>query len=155
MKFKGLVSSLSLLFLLGSGLLTFFVILSGSKTTGVMRHFYWFEADTRGFSGAPSTTRWYNYKWCAYENDKVGSCSGKKADMPFSPKDNFGNSPNLPKQFRKNRDGIITNGVLTKMIKLVLVREKRQICPFRLKTTLGIVQTFLNSSGNIGIRTII
>ncbi|QEU58309.1 Fmp45 [Kluyveromyces lactis] len=104
MKFKGFVSSLSLLFLLGSGLLTFFVILSGARTTGVLDKFYWFEADTSGLPGAPDTTRWFNYHWCAYENGEIGSCSDKQADLPFSPRDNFGNSPDLPASFRDNRN---------------------------------------------------
>ena len=104
MKFKGFVSSLSLLFLLGSGLLTFFIILSGAKTTGVLKEFYWFEADTSGLNNAASTTRWFNYKSCGYENGKYLGCSSTKAAYPFSPKDNFGSSTNMPSPFENNRD---------------------------------------------------
>lgn len=107
MRFKGLVptlSALSFLFLLGSGLLTFFVILSGANTSGTLGKFYWFEANTTGINSAPATTRWFNYKWCGYENGKYVNCSNSMAAEPFSPRDNFGSSPNLPSSFQNNRD---------------------------------------------------
>lgn len=104
MKFKGFVSSLSLLFLLGSGLLTFFVLLSGAKTTGVLEKFYWLEADTAGLYSGADTARWYNYHWCNYENNQSQTCSDKQADLPFSPKDNFGESDALPIPFTDQRN---------------------------------------------------
>ena len=104
MFFKRFVHFLTFLFLLGAGLLTFFVILSGAHSTGTLENFYWLQADTSGFNSAPDTTRWYNYDWCGYESGHNFNCSSKSAAKPFSPKDNFGASSNMPLTFLNNRD---------------------------------------------------
>ncbi|QHS72026.1 Fmp45p [Saccharomyces paradoxus] len=104
MIFKRFVNLLVFLFLLGAGLLTFFLILSGGRESGTLKNFYWLQADTDGFNSAPSTTRWYNYNWCGYEDGQLANCSSRAPAKPFSPRDNFGNSANLPSSFRNNRD---------------------------------------------------
>ncbi|SCU98302.1 LAMI_0F13982g1_1 [Lachancea mirantina] len=104
MKFKKSVTPVFLFLLLGAGLLTFFVILSGARETGVLKDFYWFEADTSGFNSAPNRTRWYNYQWCGVSNGALNSCSSTKPATPFSPRDNFGSSGAMPKSFLDNRN---------------------------------------------------
>ncbi|CCF58628.1 hypothetical protein KAFR_0F00310 [Kazachstania africana CBS 2517] len=104
MLFKRLVNALMLLLLLGAGLLSFFIILSGARTGGTLKNFYWFQANTQGFNSAPSVTRWYNYDFCGFENNNVGNCSHKAPAKPFSPRDNFGSSPNMPSTFLNNRN---------------------------------------------------
>ncbi|SCW03978.1 LAFE_0H03224g1_1 [Lachancea fermentati] len=99
MRFKKSVSSLFCLFLLGSGLLSFFVILSGARHSGVLKNFYWLEADTSGFNSAPDRTKWFNYNWCGSQDGVLANCSNNRAAMPFSPRDNFGSSTQLPGAF--------------------------------------------------------
>lgn len=94
MSYKKFVYFINLFFLLGATLLTFFLILAGGRTTGVLKNFYWFQASTSGFNSAPSVTRWYNYNWCGWESRGIAvNCSSKMAAQPFSPRDNFGSSP--------------------------------------------------------------
>ncbi|CCD26556.1 Fmp45p NDAI_0H03830 [Naumovozyma dairenensis CBS 421] len=104
MQFKRFVNPLSFLFLLGAGLLTLILIISGGRDGGILKNFYWFQGDTNGFNNAPSTTRWFNYQYCGYENGQLMDCSSRGAAKPFSPRDNFGSSPNMPSTFLNNRD---------------------------------------------------
>ncbi|SCU93170.1 LAFA_0F15038g1_1 [Lachancea sp. 'fantastica'] len=104
MRFKQSVTTIFFTLLLGAGLLSFFVILSGARNSGVLKNFYWLEADTSGLGGAPSTTRWFNYDWCAYENGNLQGCSSKKPASPFSPRDNFGSSSGLLAAFANDRN---------------------------------------------------
>lgn len=85
MIFKRFVNLLAFLFLLGAGLLTFFLILSGGRESGTLKNFYWLQADTNGFNSAPSTTRWYNYNWCGYEDGQLANCSSRAPAKPFFP----------------------------------------------------------------------
>lgn len=98
------VHFLSFFFLLGAGLLSFFLILSGGRHTGTLTHFYWFQANTEGFNDASRITRWYNYDFCGLENGDLTNCSSKAPAKPFSPRDNFGRSSNMPKTFLDNRN---------------------------------------------------
>lgn len=104
MIFKKFVHALSFLFLLGAGLLCFFLILSGARSTGTLSEFYWFVADTNGFNSAPARTMWFNYQWCGVENGKLFDCSDRVAAQAFSPRDNFGASSEMPTTFLNNRD---------------------------------------------------
>lgn len=103
MRFKQSVSFVFLVLLLGAGLLSFFAILGGARQTGVLRKFYWLEANTGGFNNAPATTRWFNYDWCGVENGALQECSSRSAAKPFSPRDNFGDSAALPASFVEKR----------------------------------------------------
>ncbi|SCV05288.1 LANO_0H04192g1_1 [Lachancea nothofagi CBS 11611] len=103
MRFTQSVTILFYVLLLGAGLLSFFVILSGGRQTGVLRNFYWLEADTSGFSNAPATTRWFNYDWCGFSNGDLSNCSSTQAAKPFSPRDNFGASNSMPAEFVDHR----------------------------------------------------
>ncbi|QLG74241.1 hypothetical protein HG535_0G01250 [Zygotorulaspora mrakii] len=104
MRGEKFVQVLNLLFLLGAGLLGFFLILSGGKSGGVLDGFYWFEADTSGFNDAPQLTRWYNYDWCAVRDNQVTNCSSRAPATAFSPRDNFGRSNEMPTTFLDNRN---------------------------------------------------
>ncbi|AET40810.1 uncharacterized protein Ecym_6439 [Eremothecium cymbalariae DBVPG len=104
MKFKGIITSFSFLLLLGSSLLALFNILSGARHTGVLRNFYWLEADTSGFNDAPGNTRWYNYNWCEFSDGRTGRCSNRKVPVAFSPKDNFGYTEEMPNTFLQKRN---------------------------------------------------
>lgn len=104
MIFKKFVHALTFIFLLGAGLLTFFLILSGGRPGGTLKNFYWFEADTSGFNSAPALTRWYNYRWCGYADGQTSGCSSTVPAQAFSPRDNFGRSDEMPTSFLNNRD---------------------------------------------------
>ncbi|SCU87839.1 LADA_0E06480g1_1 [Lachancea dasiensis] len=104
MRFKQSVTIVFFTLLLGAGLLSFFVILSGGRRTGVLREFYWLEAETDGFNDAPSTTRWFNYDWCGIDSGQLQNCSSTQAAKAFSPQDNFGESSTLPSAFLKDRN---------------------------------------------------
>ncbi|CDK27090.1 unnamed protein product [Kuraishia capsulata CBS 1993] len=82
----------------------FLVLLSGSTERSVLKHFYWFEADTKKYPGAKfEKTRWTCYNTCDGSSGSNKNCSKTKAAYPFSPKDNFSNSKNLPSTFLKHR----------------------------------------------------
>ncbi|CCF56201.1 hypothetical protein KAFR_0A07670 [Kazachstania africana CBS 2517] len=106
MEYKKLVHIVNLLFLLGAGLLSWFLILSGAREGGTLRKFYWFQAETTGFNDAPDSTRWYNYNWCGWDNGVANSyhCSSRRPAEPFSPRDNFGSNDIMPSTFLNNRD---------------------------------------------------
>ncbi|SCU96463.1 LAME_0F16336g1_1 [Lachancea meyersii CBS 8951] len=104
MRFKQSVNIILFTLLLGAGLLSFFVILAGARTSTVLKKFYWLEADTSGFNSAPSTTRWFAYNWCGVEDGNLQGCSSNKPASPFSPRDNFGASDSIPSSFVKHRD---------------------------------------------------
>lgn len=101
---KRFVHVLSFFFLLGAGLLSFFLILSGARHSGVLKEFYWFQGNTNGFNDASTVTRWYNYDFCGWQNNENFNCSSKAPAKPFSPRDNFGASPNMPSTFLNNRN---------------------------------------------------
>lgn len=103
MQYKRFVNAIICLFIMGAGVLSFFLILSGARDGGTLKNFYWFEANTDGFNDAPAVTRWYNYMYCGYEDHHTYDCSNRGADKPFSPKDNFGESENMPRTFIDKR----------------------------------------------------
>ncbi|EDO14424.1 hypothetical protein Kpol_221p2 [Vanderwaltozyma polyspora DSM 70294] len=90
----------------GAGLLMSFVALSGSTTSGTLKDFYWFDANTSGIGGiAPNKTRWFNYRWCSISSaGDIISCTYSEAATPFSPVDNFLTTVGVPKSFIKNRN---------------------------------------------------
>lgn len=104
MIFKKFVHALTFTFLLGAGLLTFFLILSGGRPGGTLKNFYWFEGNTSGFNDAPDVTRWYNYRWCGYSDGQTSDCSSTVPAQAFSPRDNFGRSDEMPSSFLNNRN---------------------------------------------------
>lgn len=105
MMFRKFVHAISYLFLLGAGLLCFFLILSGARSSGTLAEFYWFEANTLGFNNAPVRTRWFNYQWCGVmRGGQLVDCSSRVPAQSFSPRDQFGASPEMPTTFLNNRD---------------------------------------------------
>ena len=94
----------SLLFLIGATIMSFFLILSGARNTGVLKNFYWIEANTTGFNDASNLTRWFNYEFCGYSNGQLFNCSSKAPAKPFSPRDNFGFNTLMPTSFLDDRD---------------------------------------------------
>lgn len=96
--------AIALLFLAGALVMSYFLILSGGRSGGVLKNFYWLEANTTGFNNAPDTTRWFNYDFCAWANNNLHNCSHKAPAKPFSPRDNFGASPLMPSSFLNNRN---------------------------------------------------
>lgn len=96
--------AIALLFLAGALVMSYFLILSGARTGGVLKNFYWLEANTTGFNSAPNLTRWYNYDFCAWANNNLHNCSSKAPAKPFSPRDNFGASPLMPSSFLNHRN---------------------------------------------------
>ncbi|KAL6948510.1 hypothetical protein ACO0QE_000978 [Hanseniaspora vineae] len=105
MKVKRTFDAIFLFFLLGAGLLTFFLILSGARTTGTLTNFYWLKADTSGIGSANSETYWTNYMACGKSGSDFTMCSGKQPAYPFSPRDNFpGSNSQLPGSFVNHRD---------------------------------------------------
>lgn len=87
---------LSLIALLGSGLLQFFTILCGASTGSVLGKWYWLQADTSGIPGANSITRWTSYTSCGVNNGRNFDCSSSQAAYPMSPVANFGTTDGVP-----------------------------------------------------------
>lgn len=87
-------------------LLSFFLILNGGRKSGTLTKFYWLKANTLGYNDASRTTKWYNYMFCGYQDgsNNLFNCSSKAPAKPFSPRDNFGASPNMASSFLNNRD---------------------------------------------------
>ncbi|QLL32549.1 hypothetical protein HG536_0D00710 [Torulaspora globosa] len=104
MIFNKFVHAISYLFLIGAGLLCFFLILNGARSSGTLAKFYWFEANTNGFNNAPIITRWYNYRFCGVMGGNLVDCSKSVAAQAFSPRDNFGASSAMPSTFLNDRD---------------------------------------------------
>lgn len=96
---------ISLIALLGAGLLLFFNILCGASTSSVLGEFYWLEAGTSGIPGAHSTTRWTNYNSCGVRNGRNYDCTSSSAAYPMSPRANFGTDTGVPSGLR-SRHGI-------------------------------------------------
>lgn len=103
---RKILDSTFLFLLSGAGLLAFFVILCGARTTGVLTKFYWLKADTSGIPNAPSETYWLNYMYCSKDNGTsyYHSCSSKEPAYPFSPRNNFKTTLNVPSSFVNDRD---------------------------------------------------
>ncbi|KAI0018128.1 SUR7/PalI family-domain-containing protein [Xylariomycetidae sp. FL0641] len=73
------MAPLSLIFLGGSIVMLFFVILSGVAHTSPLRQTYFLNADTSGITGARPITQWTYFKMCG---DGNRDCGGSKADPP-------------------------------------------------------------------------
>lgn len=101
---------LSLFFLLGAGLLTFFNILNGASTGTLLNRWYWLEADTNGIPGAHDRTRWTSYNSCGVQNGHNHDCTSSSAAYPASPAYNFDTTVNVPPglKSRKGRDFYLT-----------------------------------------------
>lgn len=106
---KRALDNITLLFLSGATLLAFFVILCGAKKTGVLRKFYWMRADTSSITtgNGSGETYWLNYMYCTKNSSSDSNynfCSNKKPAYPFSPKDNFATTSNLPSAFNNKHN---------------------------------------------------
>ncbi|KAI0487631.1 SUR7/PalI family-domain-containing protein [Xylaria cf. heliscus] len=71
---------ISLLFLAGTIVLLFFVILSGITRTSPLRQTYFLSADTSGISGARPTSQWTFFRICGEDNT---DCSRSWPDPPI------------------------------------------------------------------------
>lgn len=103
---------ISLLFLAGSALLLFFIVLAGSKPSGILQKWYFLAADTSDLGDAKyPVSRWSFYGLCGYEKGesvkkpgKFIGCTKNKADYPFDPSRNFNiKEADLPTQFQGNK----------------------------------------------------
>ena len=107
MKYTRFVNLIWFFFILGSGLLMFFVALSGANTSSLLLKLYWLEADTTGFAQIGfNETRWYDYRLCSV-NKVTGEalfCIDSRVAEPFDPATNFGISDAMPTEFIKHRD---------------------------------------------------
>lgn len=98
------------LFTLGNILLLFFIVLAGSKTSGVLQKWYFLSADTSNVYGSPyPVSRWSMYGVCGYEGSPsdLGSfinCTSNKPAYPFDPVRNFGDD--VPDQFKKHSNAL-------------------------------------------------
>lgn len=102
---RRLSAILPIILLLGSGLLLFFINLSGATNSGVLARFYWSEAETSNIQGAHfQKTRWTSYSSCEGSSGVNSDCTKHSPAYPYSPRDNFGSSSSLPTSFNKHRD---------------------------------------------------
>lgn len=69
-----------LVFLAGSIVLLFFVILSGVKSTTPLNKTYFLQADTSGITGARDLSQWTYFHICGSGNT---NCSKASPAMPF------------------------------------------------------------------------
>lgn len=104
--------ALSILFLAGSALLLFFIVLAGTKGHGVLNKWYFLAVDTSNYNNATyPISRWSMYGICGYEKgdslSKPGNfigCTSNKPAYPFDPKRNFGiDEANLWVEFQTNK----------------------------------------------------
>ncbi|KAI1755714.1 SUR7/PalI family-domain-containing protein [Xylaria castorea] len=73
------LAPVSLIFLAGTIVLLFFVILSGIARTSPLRQTYFLSADTSGISGARQTSQWTYFRICGEDNL---DCSRSWPDPP-------------------------------------------------------------------------
>lgn len=94
------------LFTMGSVLLLFFIVLAGSKPSGVLQKWYFLSADTSDIDGCPyPVSRWSMYGVCGYQGSPSDlgdfiNCTSNKADYPFDLVRNFGD--NVPDTFKQH-----------------------------------------------------
>ncbi|KAH3675933.1 hypothetical protein WICMUC_002229 [Wickerhamomyces mucosus] len=98
---------ISVIALLGAGLLLFFNILCGASTDSVLGKWYWLQAETGSIPGAHATTRWTFYNNCGVENNRNVDCSSSSAAYGVSPELNFGTTQGVPPGI--SRRGVIYN----------------------------------------------
>lgn len=94
---------ISLIALLGAGLLLFFNVLCGASTSSVLGKWYWLQAETENIPGANPVTRWTNYNSCGVSNGRNVDCSGSSAAYPMSPVSNFGTTEGVPSGLTSQR----------------------------------------------------
>ncbi|ODQ82791.1 hypothetical protein BABINDRAFT_5703 [Babjeviella inositovora NRRL Y-12698] len=103
---RRLFTFVPILFLAGSALLTFLIILSGATHGSFLTKLYWIQADTSSITSTTSadfaTSRWTSNGICNVDGGSVIGCI-KKPAYPFSPEDNFGDSDTLPSGFVTSR----------------------------------------------------
>ncbi|KAK3693704.1 SUR7/PalI family-domain-containing protein [Podospora appendiculata] len=73
------LSLISMIFLAGSIVMLFFVILSGVTSTSPLSQTYFLRADTHGISGARAISQWTYFRICGDGNT---DCSASYADPP-------------------------------------------------------------------------
>ncbi|QPG73611.1 hypothetical protein FOA43_000923 [Brettanomyces nanus] len=101
------VKIVSLLFLLGSLLCLILTLIIGSSNSSALGKFYWLETDCSQYSGSPiqGRCRWTSYGLCGVGSDgKNTGCTKSKAAYPFSPKNNFKTTKDVPSAFINNRN---------------------------------------------------
>lgn len=74
------LGGVALIFLAGSIVMIFFVILSGVTTTSPLQDTYFLRADTAGITGARDTSQWTYFHICSPGNV---DCTKASPAMPF------------------------------------------------------------------------
>lgn len=74
------LGGVALIFLAGSIVMIFFVILSGVTTTSPLQDTYFLRADTAGITGARDTSQWTYFHICSPGNV---DCTRASPAMPF------------------------------------------------------------------------
>ncbi|KAK4189796.1 protein SUR7 [Podospora australis] len=69
---QGIHALLALVFLAGSLILLWFVILSGITNTSPLRQTYFLQADTSGIPGARAISQWTYFRICGLDNTDCG-----------------------------------------------------------------------------------
>ncbi|KAK3903696.1 SUR7/PalI family-domain-containing protein [Staphylotrichum tortipilum] len=77
---SSLLAPLGLLFLAGSQLLLWFVILSGVTRSPPLRQTYFLRADTSGIEGARAVSQWTYFQVCGLDNT---DCGGSHPALPL------------------------------------------------------------------------
>lgn len=106
MRFHYKSGLISLFFLAGSLLLTFFVILSGcaKNPSYPLSKFYWVDAPGSSIPSAPSTIRYTYWGVCESVRGRAKNCTNLGPAVPISPVDNFGTERGVPDWLVSNLD---------------------------------------------------
>lgn len=97
------------LFVAGTMLLQFFIILGGTKDVSILRKFYYLRSRTEPISGAAPITQWSLWGPCTSDGsslDDVGQstgCAKAKAAYGFQPGEQYGDQE-VPQWFPDNRN---------------------------------------------------
>lgn len=94
---------ISLVALLGAGLLLFFNILCGSTTATPINKWYWLEAGTESIPGAHPVTRWTSYNSCGVSNGHNVDCTDSSPAYPMSPASNFDTTEGVPEGLQSRK----------------------------------------------------
>lgn len=104
---RHILSTISVLFLAGSAVLLFFLLLAGVRDSVPLNELYWIQFDTNSIQSSlnlPNPVRWTSYNYCGVNSDGHNSdCTKTKAAFPFTPQDAFDTTSGIPQDFITHR----------------------------------------------------
>lgn len=90
---------ISLILTAGACVMTFLILLAGTKDVTPLNQVFFLWADTSDIPNAPSLTKWTLWNFCEDADGLLSNCGKVKAAHPFLPQNNFGTTRNVPEDF--------------------------------------------------------